>query len=133
MISIQTPLGVFSARRLLQGGTDAGNYFQALLQEKFDGRFGKLLQWMGDLLFYAASEKELLDTIEAFLHVCSEIGVKIQAEKITLFANTVQFCGHEISKNGFQYHPRHSESIISMRNPTLASELQQFIWATNWM
>ena len=133
MMSIQTPVGVFSSRRLLQGGTDAGSHFQAVLQETFDGRVEKLLQWIDDFLFYAASEKELLDNIDSFLQVCSEIGLKIHAEEITLFATTVQFCGHEISKNGIQYHPRNFESIISMRNPTLASELQQFICANNWM
>ena len=57
MMSIQSPVGVYSSRRLLQGGTDAGNHFQAVLQDKFDGRVDKMLQWLDDFLFYASNEK----------------------------------------------------------------------------
>lgn len=33
ILSIQTPLGVYSSNRMLQGSTDAGNHFQAVTQE----------------------------------------------------------------------------------------------------
>ena len=133
MMFIQSPVGVYSSRRLLQGGTDAGNHFQAVLQDNFDGRMEKMLQWLDDFLFYAPNEKELLDNIESFLQVCSEIGLKFHSEKLTLFTNTVQFCGRQISKDGIQYHPRNFESLASMRKPTFANELQQSICATNRM
>ena len=133
MMSIQTPLGVHSSYRLLQGGSDSGNHFQGALQEKFDGRVDKMLQWIDDFLFYAKDETELLDNVESFFTVCEEIGLKVHAEKSTLFARQVQFCGRIISPDGIQYHPRHFESLVAMKKPKLASELQQFICATNWM
>lgn len=85
MMSIQTPIGVYSSRRLLQGGTDSGSHFQAVLQDKFDGRVKKMLQWIDDFLFHARNEKELLEDIEVFLEVCHEIGLKIHAEKLPFF------------------------------------------------
>ena len=133
MMSIQTPLGVYSSKRLLQGGCDSGNHFQAVLAEKFEGRVDKMLQWIDDFLFYARNENELLLNLKCFFKVCQEIRLKIHAEKTSLFAREVQFCGRIISADGLQYQPRHYESVIGMRTPTMASELQQFVCATNWM
>ena len=76
---------------------------------------------------------ELLLNLKCFSKVCQEIGLKIHAEKTTLFARGVQFCGRIISADGLQYHPRHYESVIAMRTPTMASEIQQFVCATDWM
>ena len=133
MLSSQTPIGVYSSRRLLQGGIDSGSHFQAVPQQKFDGRVTKLLQWLNDFLFYASNENELLDNIESFLRVCQEIRLKVHAEKITFFATEVQFCCRVISKQGVQYHSRHFDSLLTMKHPKLASELQQFLCVTNWM
>ena len=133
MLSIQTPLGVFSSRRLLQGGSDSGNHFHAVLSNIFDGRIDKLLQWIDDFLFHAENETELLDSIDQFLSICLEIGLKVHAEKTKLFLQEAQFCGRIISKDGIKYHPRHFDSLVTMKRPKMAHELQQFLCATNWM
>ena len=133
MMSIQTPIGVYSSRRLLQGGTDSGSHFQAVLQHKFDGRVEKMLQWLDDFLFYATNESELLDNVESFLRICKKIRLKVHAEKLSLFTTEAHFCGRIISSKGVQYHPRHFDSLLTMKQPKLASELQQFLCATNWM
>jgi len=133
MMSIQTPIGVYSSKRLLQGGTDSGNHFQAVLQEKFDGRVKDFLQWIDDFLFYAKNEKELLDNLEAFFRVCLEVGIKIHAEKCNFFTKEATFCGRIITAQGVQYHPRNFDALVSMNKPTKADELQQLLCATNWM
>lgn len=77
MLSIQTPIGVYSSNRLLQGGSDSGNHFQAVLSEKFENRIKKIIQWLEDFLLYAASEHELLDILETFFAICNEVGLKL--------------------------------------------------------
>eukprot|EP00171_Calliarthron_tuberculosum_P014233 IDg14233t1 len=96
MMSIQTQVGVYSSKRLLQGGSDSGNHFQADL-------------------------------------VCEEINLKVHAEKSNFFARKVTFCGRTITPEGIQYHPRHFESLLSMKRPTTAGDLQQLLCAANWM
>lgn len=81
MLNVQTPLGIDSSTRLLQGSTASGNHFQVVPQEALVGRVSKLLQWLDDLLNYAKSEHQLLNDIEAFLCVCNEQGFKIHAAK----------------------------------------------------
>ena len=133
MMSIQTPIGVYSSRRLLQGGSDSGNHFQAVLGERFEGRVKNILQWLDDFLLYAKSEEDLLSEVESFLQVCEKINLKIHAEKSNFFSKRVQFCGRIITPEGIQYHPRHFDSLVSMKKPTMARELQQLLCATNWM
>lgn len=103
-MSIQTPIGVYSSRRLSQGGCDCGNHCRAVLSHKFDGRVKEMLQWLDGFLSYAKSEDELFTNIESFLTVCKEIRLEVNAEKSTLFANEVQFCGRISSQQSVQYH-----------------------------
>lgn len=70
MFSIQTPLEVYSPTRLLQGGSDSGNHFQTVTQEKFSGRVPNLVQWLDDFLVHPATDVELLEHIEQFFQVC---------------------------------------------------------------
>lgn len=84
MMSIQTPLGIYTPTRVLQGGTDSGNHFQAVTREKFEGKTNCLLQWLDDFLLHAKSELGLIDEIENFLEVCKENGFKIHAKNLFL-------------------------------------------------
>lgn len=132
MMSIQTPIGVYTPTRLLQGGSDSGNHFQAVLQDGFS-TIKNILQWINDFLLHARTEGKLLGNIEEFLRICQTINLKVHAEKTTLFAREVHFCGRIISDQGIQHHPRHFESLLKMRRPTMTGELQQLLCATNWM
>lgn len=132
LMSIQTPLGVYTPTRLLQVGSDSGNHFQSVLQDRFS-EVKKLLQWIDDFLIHSSSEADLLDSIETFLKICGEINPKVHAEKTCLFATEVTFCGRIINAEGIRHHPRHFESLLTMKRPTLGEELQQLLCATNWM
>lgn len=87
MLSIQTPLGVSSSKRLLQGGKDSGNHFQAVVSEKFEPHITKMNQWLDDFLLYASTKTELLDNIENFFIVCTDVGLKVHAKKIPILHN----------------------------------------------
>ena len=110
MMSIQTPIGVYAYRRLVQRGSDSGNNFQAVLGEKFQGRVKNLIQWLEDFLFYSRDEEGILNDIREFLQACEEINLKVHAEKLNFFSKRVQFCGLIITPEDIQYHPRHFDS-----------------------
>lgn len=133
MFSIQTPLGVYTPTRVLQGGTDSGNHFQSVTQESFGARLTNVLQWLDDFLIHAESEVHLLDTLEVFMTVCMETGFKLHAEKCQFFLKEAKFCGRIISATGVRHDPRKLEAMLNMKNPTTGAELQQLLCATNWM
>ena len=133
MLSIQTPLGVYSSTRVLQGGTDAGNHFQAVTADTFAERVQKLLQWIDDFVLYAKTEVELLDNILEFLKVCNEFNFKVHDFKTNMFLRSAKYCGRILSSDGIQFDPRHFDTLITMNTPTYGNELQQLLCATNWM
>ena len=124
LMSIQTPLGVYSPRRTLQGGMDSGNHFQLVTSEAFEGKIKRLLQWIDDFLLHAPSDKELLMDIRIFLEVCKEFGFKIHAEKSSFFLKEAKFCGKIISADGVRFDPRNMAGIVDMKKPEKANELQ---------
>ena len=132
--SIQTPIGVYTPTRILQGGTDSGNHYQAVTSEKFSqAGVHKILQWLDDFLIYSTDENELLEIIQKFFQVCSEFGFKVHAKKSKLFTKRVKFCGRILTAEGIQYDPRHFSALLDMKTPVFGSELQQLVCATNWM
>lgn len=133
IMSIQTPMGVYSPTRILQGGTDSGNHFQAVTQQALEGILEGFLQWLDDFLIYAKSEEDLLDRIEKFFEVCKNIGFKIHAGKTNLFLRKAKFCGRVISKDGVKHEPRQHKALLEMRRPENGADLQQLLCATNWM
>jgi len=132
-MSIQTPLGVQTPRRVLQGGTDAGNHFQSCTAPLFEELSENLLQWLDDFLLHAKSEKELIEFLKEFFRTCRQFGLKLHAEKSQLFLRKANFCGRIIDGDGTRFDPRRLDTLLSMRKPEHAGDLQQFICATNWM
>lgn len=66
VFAIKTPLGVFSPRHILQGGTDSANNFQSVTEAALNGRVQLLIQWLGDVLLHAKSEKPNWTTSRKF-------------------------------------------------------------------
>ena len=133
LMSIQTPLGVYSSNRLLQGSTHAGNHFQSVTSEAFSVIADHLVQWMDDSMIHAESENQLLQIIQKFLKVCKQFGFKINAKKTILFSTEASFCGRTFPKNGSRFNTEKVSTLKNMLKPTKGNELQQFLCAANWM
>lgn len=133
LMSIQTPLGVYSSTRLLQGSTDAGNHFQAVTADAFAELSENMLHWIDDFMLHAPSEEQLLKKIKRFLELSRKAGFKLHAKKCDLFLMQAKFCGRIISKEGVRYDPSRLEALMNMSIPNTGADLQQFICATNWM
>jgi len=68
-MSIQTPEGVFTPQRILQGSTDAGNHFQSVTSQAFMSLSESLLQWIDERSRFAvefSTEKALSLIRETF-------------------------------------------------------------------
>jgi hypothetical protein len=90
IFSIQTPAGIYTLTRLIQGRTDAGNYSQGAKQplclEQAVLRH-RLLRWLDDILVHAQTEDELLQALRAFFTVCRTYGLRVHALKNGLIFN----------------------------------------------
>lgn len=69
---IQTPSGVHTPNIIIQGSTDAGKTFQAVISLAFCGNIQRnLLQWPDDFLLHAKQEAHLLLSIRTFFEFCN--------------------------------------------------------------
>ena len=132
-MSIQTPLGVFTPNRVLQGSTDAGNHFQYAMAQVFMELQASLAQWQDGFLMHAASEEGLLKLIQKFQELWERFSLKLHARKVDFFLKEAKFCGRVTDKDALRYDPRGMDALMKMRHPEFASDLQQFLCATNWM
>lgn len=86
---------------LLQGSSDSGNHFQALLAETFDGRVEKMLQWL-EVFYSTQPAKSIFTQPEIILRHLQGIELKIYVENSNLLCHQVQFCGRIISSKVIQ-------------------------------
>lgn len=131
-MSIQTPLGVHTPSRVLQGSTDAGNHFQSVTAQIFS-EIRRLLQWLDGFLIHAENEGELLQHLSRFFELSRRLRLKLHAEKIELFLKQATFCGRIIDSRGVRFNPRKLDTLLNMKTPEFAADLQQFLCAANWM
>ena len=132
-MSIQTPIGVYTPTRMLQGCTDAVNHFQSVSSHLFQAISDALLQWLDDFLLHAKEEEDLLERIRKFFEICREYNLKLHAEKMDLFLTAARFCGRVVDSEGIRYDPRGFESLKNTKTPEKANGLQQFLCACNCM
>lgn len=132
-MSIQTPEGVFTPQRILQGSTDAGNHFQSVTSQAFMSLSESLLQWIDDFLMHSTTEDKHVDNLGIFFAICAQFNFKLHPGKLLLFAREVTFCGRIFDGKGVKFDPRNLQALQDMKYPTTGAELQQFMCATNWM
>ena len=80
-ISIQTPLGLFTPTRVLEGSTDAGNHFESETAQVFMELQENIAQPQDDFIVRAMDEKQL----------CARFGLKLQAKKVNFFLKEAKF------------------------------------------
>ncbi|CEP03568.1 hypothetical protein PBRA_009453 [Plasmodiophora brassicae] len=133
IFSFMTDDAVYTPTRSIQGGMNSALQFQARVARIFDDMQDHLLIWIDDLLGFARSEAELLAQLSLVLERCGERNLKLNPTKCTLFARELKWCGRIYSKDGIRHDPERIESLMNMPQPTTIKDLQQFLWAANWM
>ena len=135
IFSFVTPLGTYTPRRLPQGHHSSPLYFHAHLQDAFQSLIdeGKALLWIDDIVIFAKTYEEYMETLERFLQICRTKVFKVSAKKSTYMAREAHWCGRIIDGSGTRYHPRNYETMERLQTPTTAGELSQFCSALNWM
>jgi RNase H-like domain found in reverse transcriptase/Reverse transcriptase (RNA-dependent DNA polymerase) len=129
------PDGIFSPTRVVQGNVNATAHFQyvfdnLLVRTALDS---KLLRWLDDFLAHSDSESAHLVLLHDFFSVCAKHGLKLYARKCVLFTKTARWCGRLISGNGVKFDSDRLQGLLDMPCPTGGADLQQFMYALNWI
>ena len=133
MFSFMTDRAVFTPTRSIQGALNSAAQFQARMHEIFSGLQRNLVIWIDDVLGHAQTESEWFRILEQTLKLADERNLKLNVDKCKLFQKQAKFCGRIFSPNGVSHDPERIQALSSMKEPTRASELQQFLMAAQWM
>jgi Reverse transcriptase (RNA-dependent DNA polymerase) len=77
LFSIQTPLGIYTPTRMMQGSQDASNYFHGAHSPLFDELSTWLKCFLDDFRVYCRTEAELLRTLRQFFCNLPEVSLKV--------------------------------------------------------
>jgi hypothetical protein len=133
--------GIWTPTRVPQGTMNATAHFQSIMQDLVIGpdHRDKTLVWVDDLLGFTkgASELEaqraLLHHLDVILTRLGTLNLKASAAKLVLYAKHVEWFGKVFDGVGVRHCPKRIEGLTSLRPPTNAGELMQFLCATNWL
>jgi len=132
--AIMTDKTVVVPERLIQGSTDAAKYFQSQLAHALKDHIpDDVLQWLDDFILHCETLDELVELWSKFFVICQQYNVKLSIKKTHLAKNEIDFTGHTLDKDGYEFNPRNYETVGTMTVPKDGRQLQQFVSCTNWM
>ena len=92
-----------------------------------------LIKWIDDLLGQSKTLEEWFTVLENVLLIAEKVGLVSRITKCALLLKDVKGCGKSFSENGVKHDPERIRSLLELPSPCDAQQLQQFIYATQWM
>ena len=90
--------------------------------------------WQGamDQVLQGIPEEEHLENLDSILKQPQDAGLKANKEKCEFFRDRVQFCEHEIDREGLHKTQEKMEALISAPRPENVSQLCSFLGLVNY-
>ncbi|KAH9178489.1 hypothetical protein AeNC1_017417 [Aphanomyces euteiches] len=114
--SFMTPFGVYTPTRVLMGQTEAVAYCQSVVHRM-------LRQVCVELIRSTRSSSSYLCRVRP----------EAKSQKCHFYLAEAEWCGKIFSAAGVTHSPRRIQGLIDLALPTTATDLKQFVCATNWM
>jgi len=129
-----THSGQYCFNRVVMGGKNSASYFQQTMQEVLgDLVYVSVLIYIDDVLVYAENFKELLVAMQSVFLRLRQYGIFLKPRKCTLFAQSIVWCGHRISKEGYGINSEYLQAVQDIPAPLNAATLRQFLASCNWV
>lgn len=93
----------------------------------------KIVRWMDDINIAAETFEEFYDALEKILERCEDSGASLSAQKTSLGATSVKWCGNVISKDGVESDPSKVASIVQWPRPKTALDVLQFVSTASFL
>jgi len=132
LTTFQTPWGRYRWLRLPFGLSVSSEIFQKRLLEALDGLEGVLCV-ADDVIIHGKDVEQHDQRYNQMLERCQEKGIKLNADKLQLRTNKVDFMGHTVSENGLQIDPAKVAAITDLEAPTNLEELRRVLGMINYV
>ena len=131
-LTINTHKGLYEYTRLPFGVSSAPSIFQRTMENLLQG-IEKLAIYIDDILITGRTEEEHLCNLDEVLQRLEEAGMRLKEKKCTFMAESVEYLGYRISKEGL-HHPTDEKvrAVTLAPEPTNVSELKAFLGLINY-
>ena len=130
-LTINTHKGLFQYNRLVFGVTSSPAIWQRAIDQVLQGISGTQCI-LDDMIVTGETDEEHLENLENVLKRLQDAGLKANKEKCEFFKDTVQFCGHEIDKEGLHKTQEKIEAVVNAPRPENVSQLRSFLGLVNY-
>ena len=116
--AFQTPDGLMQYRRMPMGLKTASAVFSRYVDHMLgDIKFINVLAYIDDLLIFARTAEEHLDVLGRVFAKLRQFNMTLGAKKCSLFAPSVGFLGHVVSKEGVRTDPKKIKAVEALQLP----------------
>ena len=129
-VTINTPRGLFTYKRLPYGVSSARGIFQRFMDSLLKG-IPNTMVYLDDVLVTGPTEDEHLQTLDRVLERLVQAGFRLKETKCQLLSDEVDYLGHRIDAEGI--HPS-GEALSAVRDapgPTNITELRSYLGMVN--
>ncbi len=130
MTAFTTPWGLYEWVRIPFGLSNAPAAFQRSMEEMLDSlRDECCIPYLDDVLCYARSFEEHVETIRCVLKALQCHGVKLKPEKCEMFRSEVRYVGRLVSSEGVRVDPKDLEAVQSLtsRTPQTVGDVRRLL------
>ena len=125
-VTVNTHQGLYQFTRLPFGVASAPAIFQKIMDEILQG-IPRVVCYLDDILISGSSDKEHLTNLEEVLKRLREAGIHLCKEKCVFWAESVEYLGHVVSKEGLHTADSKVEAVLKARAPNNSAELRSFL------
>ena len=85
-----------------------------------------VLAYLDDLLIHSQDAEAHIKLLRLVFLAHREAGIKLNADKTSLFRTEVEYLGHVINTDGIKLMPSYVQKIVDWPLPTTGKELSSF-------
>ena len=132
LTTFMTPQGRYCFKRLPFGITSASELFQRKMADLFDGLDGVAV-YQDDIIITGSSVQQHDQRLNKVLNIIQEAGMKLNKSKCTFRRESLEFLGHQFTKDGVAVDNQKVAAIQNMPSPTNIKELRRILGMVNFL
>ena len=126
LTTFMTPWGRYRYRRALMGLISSGDVYNQR-GDQILGDIPPTCKVVDDVLAWDTDYNEHIKHVWKILQCCDDNGITLNGDKFVFGADRVEFCGYEISADGYSPDQKKTRAIAEFPQPGCITDLRSFL------